>query len=610
MRIITMHSDFLEVEPKKKAIKIAEEVQKEKKRFEQCLVVFTGIEQGDMNLVEPAVNEIMDVCKQIHVNNVVIYPWVHLTSKPSRPEEAINVIKAMEQSLKEKGYVVHHAPFGWYKSFTIKVKGHPLAELSRIISKKTSESKALKAEKSLKSKWFILDVNGNLVDADKFDYKGYDNLKAFYNYEYSKNREAKEEPPHIRIMRAQELVDYEPASDPGHFRWYPKGKLMKGLLESFISDTLVSAGALEVETPIMYDYEHPALKKYLNRFPARQYTIDTPNKRVFLRFSACFGQFLMAHDATISYKNLPLWIYELTRYSFRVEQRGELSGLRRLRAFTMPDCHALCRDITQAKEQLMKRFKLSIDMQRKIGFDMPEDMELAIRITKDFWENNKTFVKDLVKEWGKPALIEMWDKRIFYFVMKYEFNFVDNLKKAAALTTDQIDVENAENYDISFVDSDGKKKRPIILHLSPTGAVERVIYALLEKAAKQMKKGSKAMLPLWIVPTQVRIIPVSQSFVNDALALLESIHFRVDVDDRDISLSKKIRDAEKEWIPFIVVYGEQEKSTGVLSVRVRGEGEKKMGADELNAIIEKKTKGMPFKPLPLPILLSKRPIFV
>ena len=137
-----------------------------------------------------------------------------------------------------------------------------------------------------------------------------------------------------------------------------------------------------------------------------------------------------------------------------------------------------------------------------------------------------------------------------------------------------------------------------------------MIYALLEKAAKQMKKGSKAMLPLWIVPTQVRIIPVSQSFVNDALALSESIHFRVDVDDRDISLSKKIRDAEKEWIPFIVVYGEQEKSTGVLSVRVRGEGEKKMGADELNAIIEKKTKGMPFKPLPLPILLSKRPIFV
>src|SRR5438309_11337197 len=107
---------------------------------------------------------------------------------------------------------------------------------------------------------------------------------------------------------------------------------------------------MEVESPVMYDFEHPALRSYLDRFPARQYIVQTPNKKAFLRFSACFGQFLSAHDMVISYKQLPLSLYELTRYSFRAAQPAELSGPRPPRAFTTPDCHALCADRAQAKE--------------------------------------------------------------------------------------------------------------------------------------------------------------------------------------------------------------------------------------------------------------------
>ena len=97
-------------------------------------------------------------------------------------------------------------------------------------------------------------------------------------------------------------------------------------------------------------------KSYFNRFPARQYNIVSDNKQLFLRFAACFGQFLMAKDFHITYKNLPLKLYELTRYSFRREKSGELVGLRRLRAFSMPDCHAFCKDIEQAKDECLKRF--------------------------------------------------------------------------------------------------------------------------------------------------------------------------------------------------------------------------------------------------------------
>src|SRR5437870_12562936 len=114
-------------------------------------------------------------------------------------------------------------------------------------------------------------------------------------------------------------------------------------------------GAMEVESPVMYDFEHPAKKSYLARFPARQYIVQTPNNRAFFRFSACFGQYLIMKDMVISYKQLPLPLYELTRYSFRAEQRGELAGLRRLRAFTIPDCHALCAAVEQARAQLMVR---------------------------------------------------------------------------------------------------------------------------------------------------------------------------------------------------------------------------------------------------------------
>ncbi len=619
MKVLLVHSDFIEYEALEKAVKQAEEVKEKKKRVEECLVVFVSFEQeDDERLLEKFSEEIEDVSTKLKVKRVVLYPWVHLSAKPSSPARAYELLVKAEEVLKSKGFEVCHAPFGWYKSFEIRCKGHPLSELSREIKAGEEESKALKAERKISSRWFIITPEGELheIKAEDgevvgFDFKSYENLKKFAAYEISKSRKVNQEPPHIKLMRGLELVDYEPASDPGNLRYYPKGKLIKSLLEEFVTRKTLEYGAMEIESPIMYDYNHPTLKKYLDRFPARQYTITTPNKKVFLRFAACFGQFLMLHDAVITYKHLPLRLYELTKYSFRVEQRGELAGLRRLRAFTMPDCHALCKDMNQAKEEMLRRFELSEQIQKEIGFSVPEDFEFAIRATKDFLEKEKEFIVSLVKKWGKPALLEVWDERIFYFVLKYEWNFVDSLGKAAALNTDQIDVVNAENYDISFVDSDGKKKRPIIMHLSPSGAIERVMYALLEKAAIESKKGKKPELPLWLSPTQLRLVPVSEDYVDYCLKLLEKIKgVRVDIDDTNDTLSKKIRKAEKEWIPYIAVVGEKEVESGKLSVRIRNESQKQCSIEEIAEEIKEKTKGMPFKPLPMPVLLSKRPVFV
>ncbi len=635
MKLLLIHADYMEYEVKK-ATRIAEEIEKDKKavRVEEPLVVFTAVEKGDdEDVVEKAVKEIKSVAEKVGAQRVVVYPYAHLSSNLSDPQTAVKLLKLLESKLSEN-FEVHRAPFGWYKAFKISCKGHPLSELSRELKGKVLEvesgrekaekekeeekelTQALKDEEKARSYWYILH-EGKLVSVEDFDFSNYPKLKKFADYEISKRRAVDRVPPHVELMRRLQIADYESASDSGHMRYYPKGRLIKSLLEEFVTRKCIEYGAMEVETPIMYSRDHPTLRRYLERFPARQYIIKGDKREFFLRFAACFGQFLMCSDAIITYRNLPLKMYELTRYSFRKEQRGELVGLRRLRAFTMPDMHTLVRDMEQAKQEFLNQYKLGVETLRAIGLE-PEDYEVAIRVTKDFYEENKDFINSLSEILNKPILIEMWDRRFFYFVLKFEFNFVDALDKASALSTVQIDVENAERYDISYVDESGEKRRPLILHCSASGAIERCMYALLEKAHMEMESGKLPMLPVWLSPIQVRVIPVSEKFLEyaeEVVTKLRKENIRADVDDRGETLGKKIRDASTEWIPYIVVVGEKELESGKLTVTVRAESELKkpkkveMSVEELVERVRNECEGMPFKPLPLPVRLSERPSF-
>jgi len=634
MRVLFLHVDYLEYEVTGKALKSIGEIPKERKhgRVEEALVCFLSAEKRDEKdpkaAALAAAKNIEDVAGQLHTKRVALYPYAHLSSDLAAPEPAQAVLAALEAELAKRGYEVHASPFGYYKSFQVSVKGHPLSELSREIvaeaapaaaeEPKETANEALKAEQRLVSRWYVLDTNGELhplsIDAGRvagFDFAAHDRLRRFAQYEMAKSREVKEEPPHVRLMQELELVDYEPGSDPGNLRYYPRGRLIKGLIEEFVSRRVCEYGAMEVECPVMYDFEHPALKSYLNRFPARQYVVQTPNKRAFLRFSACFGQFLIMKDMVLSYKQLPLSLYELTRYSFRAEQRGELAGLRRLRAFTMPDCHALVADVAQAKEHMMVRLEVAWKLLQDCGFSMPDDFEVGMRVTEPFWKENADFVKAYARRWGKPILVEMWSEQFFYFILKYEWNFVDANDKAAALTTDQIDTENAKRFGITYADEKGEKQYPYILHLSPSGAVERVLYAFLEKAAADIKAGRPPMLPLWLSPTQVRIIPVSADQLDHARKLLASFEgVRADLDDTNDTLGKKIRRAEKEWVPYIVVVGRKEIESGKLNVRARTtKAQEEMTAEDLRKTVLDATAGRPFRPLAENVLISARPTF-
>jgi threonyl-tRNA synthetase len=632
MRVLFLHVDYLEYEVTGKALKSVGELPEERRhgRVEEALVCFISAERrdeaGPKAAARAAAKNIEDVAGQVRTKRIALYPYAHLSSDLAAPEPAQAILAALGEELTRKGYEVHATPFGYYKSFQVSVKGHPLSELSREIvaeAKTAAEAKdevseAVKAEQRLISRWYILDTEGGLhplsIKEGKvggFEFKDHGALRRFAQYEMAKSREVKEEPPHVRMMQELELVDYEPGSDPGNLRFYPRGRLIKGLLEDFVGRRVREYGAMEVESPVMYDFEHPALKSYLNRFPARQYVVQTPNKKAFLRFSACFGQFLIMKDMVISYKQLPLPLYELTRYSFRAEQRGELAGLRRLRAFTMPDCHALVSDVRMAMDQMMVRFEVAWELLKDCGFRMPQDFEVGMRVTEAFWRDHADFVKAYARRWGKPILVEMWSEQFFYFVLKYEWNYVDANDKAAALTTDQIDTENAKRFGITFADEKGEKQNPYILHLSPSGAIERVIYALLEKAAADKRAGRPPMLPIWLSPTQLRIVPVSEDQLEAARSLLSKFDgIRVDLDDTGDTLAKKIRRAEKEWVPYIAVLGKKEMGTGTVNVRVRSTKEQKdMTYEEIRAAILAETSGRPFQPLAEPISVSARPTF-
>ncbi len=607
MRILLIHSDHLKYQTKSKT-RIAEEISEEKKRgeFENALVVFTAVEKEDeekpLEVVNNAVKEIKNVYGNVKAENIVIYPYAHLSSSLGSPESAKNILNTLESELEKIDLPVSRVPFGWYKSFEVSCKGHPLSELSRSITPELAQDEE-KYEESEESQFFILN-KGELTDPDKF---GYDNkdLEKLVDYELGRGESTGDEPPHVKLMREKKLADYEPSADVGHLRWYPKGRLIRDLLSDYVYTLVTDRGAMPVETPIMYDLADDAIRVHAEKFGERQYKMGGGKKDLMLRYACCFGAFRILSDSFLTWKNLPVGIYELSTYSFRLEKKGEVVGLKRLRGFTMPDMHTVCADLNQSLEE----FRNQIEMCKKTGEDLDVNYEVIFRATSDFIQENKDWINQAADMIGKPIIMEIIPERKHYWICKMDFAAIDYLGRPIENPTIQIDVESGERFGITYIDQEEQENHPIILHCSPTGSIERVICSLLEKSALDMEKNTP-MLPLWLAPTQVRIIPIAERHLDFAAELAEEIrdsYIRVDVDDRPETVGKKIRNAGGEWVPYVIVVGDRELQGAELTVNVRETGQKvSMGLHELIDIIGLETKGMPYRPLPLPLNVSNR----
>ncbi|WP_404805619.1 threonine--tRNA ligase, partial [Methanobrevibacter smithii] len=599
-----IHSDYLNYNVKNKT-PVAEEIEDAKKQgaFDESLVVFTAVEKDDENnpqgIVKNLVKEVIKTNDQVKAENIVLYPYAHLSSSLSSPKIAVQVLKDAEEALIGEGLNVKRVPFGWYKAFEISCKGHPLSELSRTI---TAEEEDEEEVEKKPSSWSILDGD-KLIDIDDFKFEN-DQLEKLVSYELGTGASDAGEPPHVKLMREKELCDYESASDVGNLKWFPKGRLVRDLLADYVYNLVVDQGAMPIETPIFYDLDNEAINVHAAKFGERQYRTDT-KKNLMLRFACCFGAFRVMADPFITWKNLPAKLYELSTYSFRFEKKGEVVGLKRLRAFTMPDFHSFCADMDSTLEEFSKQ----TDMCIQTGLDLDVNYEIIFRATKDFYDENKDWMYSIGKKIGKPVLLEILPERKHYWSCKIDFAAIDYLGRPIENPTVQIDVESGKRFDITYLGEDGKEHYPTILHCSPTGSIERVICSLLEKTAIEIDEKAP-MLPTWLSPIEVRIITVGEDhkdFANELYDKINAENIRVDVDDRDESVGKKIRNAATEWIPYIFVVGDNEKESGVFSVTVRETGEKvDMTVDELIKEVLDKTKGMPYRGLPLPKDISTR----
>lgn len=206
VRILQLHSDFIEYKPIRKEIALAEEAEKKPVRLEEVVVLLTAVEEGDDKVAaQKAIDEVQAFLKKLKTNRILIYPYAHLSSNLAKPGEALRIIRMLEEDAEEKGIETYRAPFGWNKQFTLAIKGHPLAEQSRVYfpapqkgqKPETEEkvSEAAKAEEKLKSFWYILEPNGKMIPVENYDFKGRETLEKFAKYEMSKVRASQQMPP-------------------------------------------------------------------------------------------------------------------------------------------------------------------------------------------------------------------------------------------------------------------------------------------------------------------------------------------------------------------------------------------------------------------------------
>jgi threonyl-tRNA synthetase len=611
MKLLFIHSDHIEFEATEEVGDIAEtEGVPLDGRMDDCVTAFISVERGDdehiAETVDNAANELRDVAGQLGPTRIVLYPYAHLSENLAAPDIATDVLHQLQTALTEE-FEVLRAPFGWYKAFEISCKGHPLSELSRQVSAHQDDDRETEAERA-PSEWKIMTPDGSLHDpiAAKAEMSG--DMRALIEDEVEDVVASKgEEPPHLRLMREKAFVDYDDLSDAGNLRFYPRGKLLRDQLMAYVSDLVVEYGGMPVETPVMYDLGARSIREHAGKFGERQYRFESGDRRMMLRFAACFGQFSIMRDMHISVNDLPLRIYEMSTYSFRREQRGEVMGLKRQRAFTMPDMHTATRDMDQAREELLHQATLALQTSEDLGLNY----EPAFRMTQSFYQDNERWVNEVVAALDTPVLLELLPERHHYWSAKIDFAAIDGLGRPIENPTVQIDVESAQRFDIEYTDGHDAHSPPI-LHYSPSGGIERVMAALLEKAATM----ETPRLPTWLSPTQVRFLPVSADHIEycDALAdELSEADIRADVDDRNESVGKKIATAETDWVPYYVVIGDQEIAGDEYGVNIRGRDENKeitMTGDELQKTVRADIGELPTCRRYLPKHLSHHPHFV
>ncbi|MBB4805468.1 threonyl-tRNA synthetase [Chryseobacterium defluvii] len=393
--------------------------------------------------------------------------------------------------------------------------------------------------------------------------------------EYLERLEEAKRRDHRKLGKELGIFAFSEKVGAGLPLWLPKGTALRRKLENFLSDAQKKGGYEFVMSPHIGAKELYVTSGHWDKYGADSFQpIKTPNEgeEFMLKPMNCPHHCEIYKTSQWSYRDLPKRYAEFGTV-YRYEQSGELHGLTRVRGFTQDDAHLFC-----TPDQLLGEFEAVIDLVlyvfRSLGFEDfvtqvslrdPENREKYIGSDEN-WEKAENAIITAAKNKGLKTVIEYGEAA--FYGPKLDFMVKDALGRRWQLGTIQVDYNLPERFDLHYIGSDNEKHRPVMIHRAPFGSMERFIAILLENTAGDF--------PLWLSPDQYIILPISEKYVDYAKKVsqfLENHDISGQIDDRNEKTGKKIRDAELNKIPFMLVVGENEEKDGTISVRRRGEGD-------------------------------------
>ena len=558
MKILSLHCDYIKFKPLKKALRQPEELSERRQGeivVDNPLVLMIAVEKQDESnpdLIKRLIKEVKELAKQVKVDKLVLYPYAHLSPSLSKPDFALKTLEEAEKKLKKDFKIIERAPFGYYKEFELKVKGHPLSELSRDIH----FSGEMGVEEDYDSGKLLREISKSKLDS----------------------RELKDN-DHRILGQQMNLFSFSEVA-PGMVFWHNNGNILKNKLFDFWREEHQKACYEEITTPQILDNKLWKISGHWDKYKDNMFTTDYEGREFAVKPMNCPGAMMVYRSSPKSYKDLPLRYGELG-IVHRQELSGVLSGLFRLIQFTQDDAHIFCTE-KQLESEIICIMQM-IDKFYKI-FGFKYSVELSTRPEKRIgdekvWDNAEKILEKTLKKMKTKFKINKGDGA--FYGPKIDFHIKDSLNRSWQLATIQLDFAMPERFDLTYKDNKDKNKRPIILHRVIYGAIERFIGILLEH--------TNGHLPLWLAPKQVRVINFTNRNDKACKALdieLSKKGIRADLDLGSEPLSGKIKKAEMEKIPLIVVIGDKEEESGDLAVRRNGKITS-INKDEFIEMVEK-----------------------
>ena len=368
-----------------------------------------------------------------------------------------------------------------------------------------------------------------------------------------------------RELKLFEIMD----EGPGFPFFLPKGVILKNILIDYWRKLHNEAGYVEIETPIMLNKELWIRSGHWDHYKENMYTSMIDNKEFALKPMNCPGGMLVYKSEGHSYRDLPLRVGELGRVH-RHEISGALHGLMRVRAFTQDDAHIFMLP-EQIKSEILGVIKLIDEVYDTLGFKY--NVELSTRPedsmgSDEEWNMAERSLKEALDEGGLDYKINEGDGA--FYGPKIDFHIEDSLGRSWQCGTIQLDFQLPQRFELEYIGSDGGKHRPIVIHRVIFGSIERFIGILIEHFAGKF--------PVWISPIQVKVLPISDSFMeygHEVIDKLRKYGIRCEIDNRSEKIGYKIREARNERVPYMIIVGEKEKNHGNISLRSRDMGEER-----------------------------------